>query len=173
MSSREANGNGPDERETNLKLVYEQVYRSIQRSTEEATKIRHEVQELESFCRKGYIPPIYDAYAASQQEIQKMKEPGVQVLPEGVQEEKQLNVPMPPAPQVIEIPQLPLSCLQGDQEVVPKYLEGLGSSSSSGSSLGAQRRCTKAPSAKAKAKAVPIGLATAPAALVKPGNWAQ
>eukprot|EP00913_Durusdinium_trenchii_P032788 g30693.t1 len=172
MSSREANGNGPDERETNLKLVYEQVYRSIQRSTEEATKIRHEVQELESFCRKGYIPPIYDAYAASQQEIQKMKEPGVQVLPEGVQEEKQLNVPMPPAPQVIEIPQLPLSCLQGDQEVVPKYLEGLGSSSSSGSSS-EPRPCTKAPSAKAKAKAVPIGLATAPAALVKPGNWAQ
>ena len=34
-------------------------------------------------------------------------------------------------------------------------------------------RGTKAPSAKAKAKAVPIGLATAPAALVKPGNWAQ
>lgn len=26
-----------------------------------------ESQELESFCRKGYIPPIYDAYAASQQ----------------------------------------------------------------------------------------------------------
>lgn len=25
-------------------------------------------QELESFCRKGYIPPVYDAYAASQQE---------------------------------------------------------------------------------------------------------
>jgi hypothetical protein len=25
------------------------------------------LQELESFCRKGYIPPLYDAYSASQQ----------------------------------------------------------------------------------------------------------
>ncbi|CAE7442307.1 unnamed protein product, partial [Symbiodinium necroappetens] len=75
IALREANGGtGPDERETNLKLVYEQVYRSIQRSTEEANKIRHEIQELDSFCRKGYIPPVYDAYNASQQDIQKMRE---------------------------------------------------------------------------------------------------
>ena len=26
------------------------------------------LEELDSFCRKGYIPPIYDAYNASQQD---------------------------------------------------------------------------------------------------------
>lgn len=31
------------------------------------------VEELESFCKRGYIPPLYDAYAASQQDIEKMK----------------------------------------------------------------------------------------------------
>ncbi|CAJ1386051.1 unnamed protein product [Effrenium voratum] len=97
---------GPDERETNLKLVYEQVYRSIQRSTEEASKIRHEIQELDSFCQKGYIPPIYDAYNCSQQDIEKMKELQTSTPAKDSQPSNS------PVPQVIQIPQLQLSGIQ-------------------------------------------------------------
>eukprot|EP00434_Breviolum_minutum_P006369 symbB.v1.2.005621.t2/scaffold309.1/size276354/2 len=172
MSSREAQGNGPDERETNLKLVYEQVYRSIQRSTEQVSKIRHEVQELESFCRKGYIPPVYDAYAASQQDIQKMKEMQHEVVTEekDIQNNKakmNLTPPWPPAPQVIEIPQLPLSCLQGDPE--PQRLpEGIATESSSGSSSSPGGR---SPSVSGVGPLPLPGVATAP---VQPGpGWAQ
>eukprot|EP00435_Cladocopium_sp_Y103_P055139 s375_g18.t1 len=198
MSTREAHGSGPDERETNLKLVYEQVYRSIQRSTEEVSKIRHEIQELESFCRKGYIPPLYDAYSASQQDIQKMKE--MQQAASRVTEEKEvakgkLNISVPwAAPQVIEIPQLPLSCLQADPEVaqLPQpYIEGTASaaSSSSGSSSSSApgtdvRRASftagyaavaTAPPAPGYAAvplvAPPAGYASSPA--VNPPSWAQ
>lgn len=139
IALREANGGtGPDERETNLKLVYEQVYRSIQRSTEEANKIRHEIQELDSFCRKGYIPPVYDAYNASQQDIQKMRELHQATAPieEKAAQEAANTWSAPVASQVIEIPHLPLSCLnQGNVEVpTRRHEEDVEYSSSSGSS---------------------------------------
>ncbi|CAJ1438604.1 unnamed protein product, partial [Effrenium voratum] len=117
---------GPDERETNLKLVYEQVYRSIQRSTEEASKIRHEIQELDSFCQKGYIPPIYDAYNCSQQDIEKMKELQTSTPAKDSQPSNS------PVPQVIQIPQLQLSGIQGSPELPTQEAEV--SESSSGSS---------------------------------------
>jgi len=191
MSTREAHGSGPDERETNLKLVYEQVYRSIQRSTEEVSKIRHEIQELESFCRKGYIPPLYDAYSASQQDIQKMKD--MQQAASRVTEEKEeakgkLNISVPWAveasPQVIEIPQLPLSCLQGDPSDGPlpqPYIEGTASaSSSSGSSSSSApgtdvRRASFTAGYTVPVVAPPTGHAglAGHALAVNPPSWAQ
>lgn len=71
--ARESTRNeGPNEKETNLRMLYEKVSRSLQRTTDELERIHDDINVLAQFCRGGVIPPIYDAYNATQEDVQKL-----------------------------------------------------------------------------------------------------
>lgn len=71
--ARESTRNeGPNEKETNLRMLYENVSRSLQRTTDELERIHDDINVLAQFCRGGVIPPIYDAYNATQEDVQKL-----------------------------------------------------------------------------------------------------
>jgi len=63
---------GPSEKETTLKLLYEQVSRSQQRTEEEMTKMYDDIEALSQFCDAGSFPPIYDSYNATEENVQKI-----------------------------------------------------------------------------------------------------
>merc|ERR1740120_360290 len=69
---REAQDDGPNERETNLKILYEKVYRSLQRTTEEIRKVHDDIEVLSQFCGGGAVPAVYDSYNVTEEDVDKM-----------------------------------------------------------------------------------------------------
>lgn len=63
---------GPDERETNLKILSEKVHRSLQRTSAEIQHVQEDVEVLSRFCGGGVIPPAYDSYNVKQEDVEKM-----------------------------------------------------------------------------------------------------
>lgn len=63
---------GPSEKETTLKLLYEQVSRSLQRTNEEMTKLYDDIEVFTQFCEAGSFQPAYDSYNATEQDVQKL-----------------------------------------------------------------------------------------------------
>lgn len=74
MADRQ-NGNdtGPSEKETNLKILRERVFRCAVRTSEEMKHLRQDLEVLAHFCGQGTAPAVYDAYNATQEELEILK----------------------------------------------------------------------------------------------------
>lgn len=68
---REAGGdNGPNEKETNLRLLKEKVSRSLSRGTEELQRMNEDIETIAQFCEGGRLPPVYDSYNVTESNVQ-------------------------------------------------------------------------------------------------------
>jgi len=184
-----AEDTGPNERETNLKIVYEHVYRSVQRSIEEASRIRADVEVLNRFCTEGSVMPAYDSYKVTQQDVELMKEH------QPVHQQK-FEVVQPPAfsmaassssaaPNALQapvtVPHLRLSCLPQEHPQLALPQEPTSPSSVSSCSAGSFAGPPGGLGTKPPGKPVPNlgsslltgGVATPVLPLGVPLNWAS
>jgi len=151
---------GPSEPETNLKMLYEQVSKSLRRTTDEIQKMHYDIEVLAQFCGGGSIPPIFDHYNVTKEDVEIMAQhmasqeamesqpaagPGVASNTATIHagQVEQLNLGPTPATRV---PALPLGLLTQEPVELPPELAGKGpyqfspsSSSSSGSDLASEK----------------------------------
>jgi len=69
---REVERGGPDERETNLRMLSEKIHRSLQRTSCEIQCMQEDMEVLSRFCGSGVIPPAYDSYNVKQEDVDKI-----------------------------------------------------------------------------------------------------
>lgn len=96
---REGGGDtGPTEKETNLRMLYEKVSRSLQRTTEELRKIHDDIEALSQFCGGGAISAAYDSYNVQESDVERMKAHHVATAAAGHPSVEGLNL-LQPQPQ--------------------------------------------------------------------------
>jgi len=88
---------GPNERETNFKILYERVYRSMQRTSDEARRMCEDIEVLNHFCGGSEIPPAYDSYNVKEQDVE-------QLVEHAQQKQKQPEVSVPSAAPAATMP---------------------------------------------------------------------
>jgi len=64
--------NGPNEQETNLKLVYEKICRSLKTTHDHIRRIDDDLEVLSQFCGCGTVPPLYDSYDVKEEDLDRM-----------------------------------------------------------------------------------------------------
>lgn len=89
---------GPTEKETNLRMLYEKVSKSLQRTTEELRKIHDDIEALSQFCGGGAMPPAYDSYNVQDGDVEKMKAHFAATAAAGHASLEGLNLLQPQAP---------------------------------------------------------------------------
>lgn len=68
-AQRHAAETGPSEKETNLKILYEKVYRSLQRTAEEFRRMHEDSVMLNQFCGGSIIPGCHDTCSAKEDAV--------------------------------------------------------------------------------------------------------
>lgn len=71
VRTRQALGIGPDERETNLKLVCDRINRSLQRTFYERQRLDDDIQILKQYSGTGIVAPIFDTYGSPEEDSRK------------------------------------------------------------------------------------------------------
>jgi hypothetical protein len=115
----------PCEKETNLRLLFEKVSRSLQRNKVEIAKMYEDIEIIAQFCQGGAVPSAYDSYNVTENDVQKMVDhmmsdvgpslaAAAEVRPAGD------RPPPAPAENVVIIPQLPLSLLSQEAVDIPQ-----------------------------------------------------
>lgn len=71
---REASGSndGPDEFETNVKLLCDRVNRSLQRMSGDLRHLQQDIETLTHCCNGGSVPPLYDAFNVKEEDVQRL-----------------------------------------------------------------------------------------------------
>jgi len=106
---REASGDGPCEKETNLKWLSEKVSRSLSRTADNIKKMYEDIEVIAHFCDVGVIPTVYDSYNVTEDNVQKILQHMAQDTAQGSR--AQNTAPVRETENTILIPTLPLNQL--------------------------------------------------------------